>query len=105
MWREYFGLVSAAIAAINGLLAIAIALMPVRRSVVKLRLGVTALVLAGMGLAGAFYAKHAASVQQERQDTQRQEIRERLQTFVLEGRTLLGQIRDPQRELPNSVRG
>ena len=44
--------------------------------------------------------KHDARVQEERQQADRREIRERLETFTLEGRTLLGQIRDTQRQLP-----
>jgi hypothetical protein len=48
-----------------------------------------------------FYTKHYTKVQLERQQTDRRETRERLETFILEGRTLLGQIRDTQRDLPN----
>jgi hypothetical protein len=100
MWREYFGLVGTAIAVINGLFAIVVALLPVRRSVVKLRLGVTALVLGAVAIGATFYARHYAGVQHERQLGDRREIRERLETLILEGRALLGQIRDSQRELP-----
>jgi hypothetical protein len=101
MWREYLGLVGTAIAVINGLLAIIVALLPIRRSVAKLRLGVFAVVLGAAAVGGAVYANHYARIQQERQGADRRETRERIETFILEGRTLLGQIRDPQRELPN----
>jgi hypothetical protein len=101
MWREYIGLVGTAVAVVNGLLAMIIALLPVRRSVAKRRLGVVALVFAVGAVGAMFYSKHYASVQQEQQQAERREIRERLETFILEGRTLLGQIRDTQRDLPN----
>jgi len=101
MWREYIGLVGTAVAVVNGLLAIIIALLPVRRSVAKRRLGVVALVFAAGAVGAVFYSKHDASIRQEQQQTERREIRERLETFILEGRTLLGQIRDTQRDLPN----
>jgi hypothetical protein len=101
MWRDYIGLVGTAIAVVNGLLAITIALFPVRRSVAKLRLGVLAIVLGAGSVGAVFYAKHYARLQQERQQTDRRETRERLETLILEGRTLLGQIRDTKRELPN----
>ena len=101
MWREYLGLVGTAIAVVNGLLAIIIALLPVRRSVAKRRLGVVALAFAVGAVGAVFYSKHQAGVQHEQQQSERREIRERLETFVLEGRTLLGQIRDTQRDLPN----
>jgi type II secretory pathway pseudopilin PulG len=100
MWREYLGFVTTAIAVINGLLAIIVALLPVRRSVAKLRLGVVALVLGAAAVGATFYLKHDARVQDERQQADRREVRERLETFTLEGRTLLGQIRDMQRQLP-----
>jgi hypothetical protein len=101
MWRDYIGLTGTAVAVVNGLLAIIIALLPVRRSVVKLRLGVAALVLAGLGLGAAAFSKHYERVQHDRQATERSEIREKIETFILEGRTLLSQIRDAQRELPS----
>mgnify|MGYP003395126927 CR=1 FL=1 len=100
MWREFFGLLGTAIAVVNGVFAIVIALMPVRRSVVKLRLGAAAMVLGAVAVGATFNSKYLAGVQQERQLVDRREIRERLQTFFLEGRALLGQIKDSQRELP-----
>lgn len=100
MWRDYIGLTGTAVAAINGLLAIVIALLPVRRSVIKLRLGVAALVLAGLGLGAAAFSKHYERVQQDMRAADRSEIREKVETFILEGRTLLAQISDAQRELP-----
>jgi hypothetical protein len=100
MWRDYIGLTGTAVAVLNGLLAILIALLPVRRSVAKLRLGVAALVLAVIGLGAAAFSNHYEHVQQDRRAADRSEIREKIETFILEGRTLLGQIGDAQRELP-----
>ena len=48
MWREYLGYAGTAVAIVNGIIAIAIALLPMRRSVLKLRLGATALALAAL---------------------------------------------------------
>jgi hypothetical protein len=101
MWRDYIGLTGTAVAIINGLLAIFIALLPVRRSVIKLRLAAAALVLAVIALGATAYSSHHARVQRELRATERSEIREKLETFVLEGRTLLAQISDAQRELPS----
>ena len=100
MWREYFGYAGTAFAVTNGLLAIVIALLPVRRSVLKLRLGAAALVLGALAVGATFYSKYHAHVQVERQHTDRTEIRQRLDNFILEGRELLAQIRDAKRELP-----
>lgn len=100
MWREYFGFAGTALAVVNGLIAIAIALLPVRRSVLKLRLGAAALMLGALAVGAAFYSKYHASVQIERQQADRAEIRMRLDNFIREGRELLGQIRDARRELP-----
>jgi hypothetical protein len=101
MWREYFGIFGAAIAVINGLIAIFIALLPVRRSVIKLRLGAAALALgvlaAGAGIASGLYTR----IQHDRQLADRREARERLEGFIGDGRAILGQIRDPQKEMPN----
>ena len=100
MWLDYIGWTGTAVAAINGLFAVIIALLPVRRSVAKLRLGVTALVLAGIGLGATAFSKHYDRVRQDLRVAERSEIREKVETFILEGRTLLGQIKDAQRELP-----
>jgi hypothetical protein len=100
MWREYFGFVAPALAVINGFIAIIIAMLPIRRSVAKLRLGVTALALGAVAVGAGYYAKHAARVQTEQQQAVRNQVREQVETHILEGRTLLGQIRDAQRELP-----
>jgi type II secretory pathway pseudopilin PulG len=100
MWREYLGYATPALAVINGLIAITIAMLPVRRSVAKLRLGVIALMLGAAAIGAAVYSKYHGRAQDEQQQTDRRDIRERLETFTLEGRTLLGQIRDTQRELP-----
>jgi hypothetical protein len=100
MWRDYIGLTGTAVAIVNGLLAILIALLPVRRSVAKLRLGVAALALAVLGLGATAYSNHYQRAQRELQAADRSDIRENIETFILEGRTLLAQISDAQRELP-----
>ena len=100
MWRQYFGFAGTLFAVINGLIAITIALLPVRRSVYKLRLGAAALVLGALAVGAAFYAKYHAHVQVERQQSDRAEIRNRLDNFIVEGRDLLGQIKDARRALP-----
>ena len=100
MWREYFGFVAPALAVINGFIAIIISMLPIRRSVLKLRLGVAALILGALAIGAGYYAKYAARGQTEQQQALRSQIREQIQTYILEGRTLLGQIRDAQRELP-----
>ncbi|WP_157100710.1 hypothetical protein [Rhodoplanes sp. Z2-YC6860] len=100
MWREYFGFVAPALAVINGFIAILISMLPIRRSVAKLRLGVTALIIGALAIGAGYYAKYAARSQNEQQQSLRDQVREDIQTRILEGRTLLGQIRDAQRELP-----
>jgi hypothetical protein len=100
MWREYFGFVAPALAVINGFIAIIISMLPIRRSVAKLRLGVAALIIGALAIGAGYYAKFAARSQNEQQQSLRDQVREDLQTRILEGRTLLGQIRDAQRELP-----
>jgi hypothetical protein len=100
MWRQYFGFAGTLFAVINGLIAITIAVLPVRRSVYKLRLGALALVLGALAVGAAFYAKYHAYVQVERQQSDRADIRNRLDNFVVEGRDLLGQIKDARRDLP-----
>jgi hypothetical protein len=101
MWREYFGFVAPALAVINGFIAIIISMLPIRRSVAKLRLGVTALILGALAIGAGYYAKYAARGETEQQQTLRSQVRDQIQTHILEGRTLLGQIRDAQRELPS----
>ena len=100
MLREYFGFVAPALAVINGFIAIIISMLPIRRSVAKLRLGVTALVLGAIAVGAGYYAKHAVRIDSEQQQAVRNQVREQIETYILEGRTLLGQIRDAQRELP-----
>jgi len=100
MWREYLGFAGTLFAAINGLIAMTIALLPVRRSVYKLRLGALALMLGAGAVGATFYAQYHAYIQVERLQTDRADIRNRLTTFIVEGRSLLGQIRDGNRDLP-----
>ena len=59
MWREYFEFAGTALAVVNGLIAITVALLPMRRSVLKLRLGAFALVVAALAVGATFYAKFA----------------------------------------------
>ena len=101
MWRESIGYIGAAIAVLNGLIAIIVALLPVRRSVIKLRLGATALVLGGLAVGAAAFSWYDARVQHERQLSDRREVRTRLEALLNDGRTLLAQIADPQKEMPN----
>jgi len=103
MWRDYFGSVGTILAVANGLIAITIALLPMRRSVYKLRLGALALVLGGLAVGAAFYSTYRTYSLAERQQTNRAEIHVRLASFIAEGRELLSQIRDNQRELPTAA--
>jgi hypothetical protein len=103
MWREYSGFAGTALAVINGLIAITIALTPMRRSVLKLRLGALALVLAGLAVGATFYAKYRDYVRVERQQSDLAEVRKRLDNFIVEGRELLGQIKATGRELPTQA--
>ena len=103
MWRDYFGSVGTIFAVVNGLIAITIALLPMRRSVYKLRLGALALVLGGLAVGAAFYTTYRSYVQNERQQTDRAEIHLRLASFIVDGRELLGQIRDDKREMPTAA--
>ncbi len=100
MWRQYLGLAGTLFAVINGLIAFTIALLPVRRSVYKLRLGAMALVLGALAVGATFYARYYAYIQVERQQSDRAEIRNRLDNFILEGRGLLEQIKDAGHALP-----
>jgi hypothetical protein len=101
MWRDYLWLAAAALAVVNGALAFLIAKLPVRQSVLKLRLGVVAIVLGLCAVATAFTARYQANSRIEHQQSDRVEVRKRLENFGLEGRALLGQIKDGQRELPS----
>jgi hypothetical protein len=100
MWREYLIYFGTAVAVLNAVLAFTIAMLPMRRSVARLRLAVTALVLAALAVGAVFYTRYQVRIQTEHQQTERREIREQLETLVLEGRTLLNQIRDANRDLP-----
>jgi hypothetical protein len=100
MWREYFGFAGTILAVINGLIAIAIALLPGRRSVYKLRFGAVALALGALAVGATFYTQYRAYVQTDRQQSDRAEIRKRLEGFIVEGRGLLAQIRDGGQDLP-----
>jgi hypothetical protein len=100
MWRNYLGYIPAVLAVLNALIATLIARLPDRRSVYKLRLGVTTLVIGAIAVGGAIFAQHSARFLTDRQVADRIELRKRVETFALEGRGLLDSIRDPQRELP-----
>lgn len=101
MWRELFGFAGAAMAVINGLLALAVALLPTRRSVLRLRVGALAVVLGVAALGTTLVARYTAYVQDERQLSDRRAVRERLEALLSDGRAILAQIADPQTPLPN----
>jgi hypothetical protein len=110
MWREYLKyidtnidigvLFATAVAVTNGILAVIVALMPARWSVVRLRMGLVAFVLAAGVLAATVYLQYQGREQAEQRRADRRDLHERLETLILEGRTLLVQIRDSRRELP-----
>lgn len=100
MWRDYLWLAAAVIAIVNGVLAMLIAKMPARQSVFQLRLAALAIALGVVALGVAVYDRYHARAQVERLQTDRVDIRKRLENFALEGRGLLGQIKDDRRELP-----
>jgi hypothetical protein len=103
MWREYSGFAATALAVINGLIAIAVALLPMRRSVLKLRLAALAMVLSATAIGATFYSMYRAHVQFERQQLDRDGIRKQLDQFIAEGRRLLEQFRDDSREFPTAA--
>jgi hypothetical protein len=100
MWREYLGFAATAFAVINGLIAMLIALLPARRSVYRLRLGAAALMLGALAVGATFYSTYHTRSRIERQQSDRAEIRKRLDNFIVEGRELLSQIKDPRRDMP-----
>jgi hypothetical protein len=100
MWRDYLWIAAALLAVVNGGLAFLIAKLPARSSVLRLRLGAAAIALGLIAVGAAVYARYQASAQTDRQQSDRIDTRKRLDNFVLEGRALLGQIKDGQRELP-----
>jgi hypothetical protein len=100
MWRDYLGYAAAVIAVVNGALAMLIARMPPRRSVLQLRLGAVAIALAVVALGATIYDRYHARSEVQRQQSDRVEMRKRIENFALEGRTLLAQIKDDRRELP-----
>ena len=104
MWREYFGFAGTSFAVINGLIAITIALLPMRRSVYKLRLGAAALVLRRArrrrdvlrpGTAPTFRSSGSSPTAPRSACG--------FEDFIAEGRGLLGQIKDAERELPTTA--
>jgi hypothetical protein len=103
MWREYSGFIATLFAVINGLIAIAVALLPMRRSVLKLRLAALALVLSATAIGFTFYSMYRAHVQFEHQQADRDGIRRQLDQFIVEGRRLLEQIKDDSREMPTAA--
>jgi len=100
MWRDYLGYIGAALAVLNGLIATFIARLPDRRSVYRLRLGVITLIIGTVAVGAAIYTQHSTRLRADRQQADRVETRKRVETFALEGRGLLDQIKDPQHELP-----
>jgi hypothetical protein len=100
MWRDILGFAGTILAVVNGLIAFGIALLPSRRSVYRLRLGVAAVALGALAVGATFYSKYRAYIQVERQQSDRSDVEKRLDLFMAEGRQLLAQIRDPSVELP-----
>jgi len=103
MWRDILGFAGMILAVVNGLIAFGIALLPSRRSVYRLRLGVAALLLGALAVGATFYTKFRAYIQIERQQSDRGDIHKRLDAFVLDGRQLLAQIKDSKTELPTAA--
>ena len=103
MWRDILGFAGTILAVVNGLIAFGIALLPSRRSVYRLRLGVAALLLGALAVGATFYTKFRAYTQIERQQSDRGDIHKRLDAFIAEGRQLLAQIKDPKVEMPTAA--
>jgi cell division protein FtsB len=103
MWREFFAYAAAIVAVANGVIAMIVAWLPVRTSVHKLRLGAVALGLAAVAVGATAYAKYHSYAQSSRLESDRTEIRKRLDTLSQEGRALFEQIKDAQRELPSKA--
>jgi hypothetical protein len=61
---------------------------------------VTALIIGVIAVGAGAYGNYAARSDVNRQQAERAQVREQIENFILEGRTLLGQIKDAQRELP-----
>ena len=101
MWRDYVGYAAVVLAVVNGALAMLIAKLAPRRSVLRLRLGAFAVILSVRAVGATIYAAWHAGAEARRQESDRVEVRKRLENFVLEGRALLGEIGDAQRELPS----
>jgi hypothetical protein len=101
MWREVIGFVGASIAVINGVLAIIIAMLPMRRSVAKLRMAVLALGLSLIAIVVALGGTYVVQLREQHELSARRDTRERLEALLAEGRALLAQIKDPQENLPN----
>jgi hypothetical protein len=100
MWRDYLAFVAPALAVANGLIAIVVALLPMRRSTAKWRLAMAAVALGAVAVGTTLLLKYESYARTEREQAERGQVRERLETFILEGRTLLAQIKDMQRDLP-----
>lgn len=100
MWRDYLGFMIAAFAVLNALIATLIARLPDRRSVYKLRLAVATMLIGAVAIGASIYAHRNFRQRIEHQQSDRMELRKRIENFALEGRGLLDQIKEPQRELP-----
>jgi hypothetical protein len=59
-----------------------------------------AVALGAVAVGTTLLLKYEAYARTEREQAERGQVRERLETFILEGRTLLAQIKDMQRDLP-----
>jgi hypothetical protein len=101
MWRDYLGYAAALLAVLNGALAMLIARLAPRRSVLRLRLGALALVIAAFAVGTTIYAAWHTGATARREASDRVEVRTRLENLALEGRALLAEIKDPHRALPS----
>ena len=99
MWLEHLGLAGTAIAVVNGVLAITIALMPRGSQVAKVRIGALAFVLGLLAVVAALYPKSPPG--EPPQAVAEGNVRGTLDGFIRDGTALLRQIKDPQQSLPN----
>jgi len=102
MWRENLTFWITVIAALNGILAFAIAVMPRGSQRAKVQVGIAALVLGLLAIGTAVYSSYDSQSQQERRLADRREIRERLDGFIKDGTILLAQIKDTRQRVPTS---
>ncbi len=99
-WREFAPHAGPAIAIVNGLLVVAVALLPLKTTRAKVRIGLLALALALGAIGMTAYAQYTERAVQERIREARLETRAQLAAMVRTGTGLLAQISDPHQPLP-----